>query len=704
MNWSTRATLLAEYFMICAAAGLALHVLSLATGEPTVLWILGGLTAVGMALSGLSRIILPRWRFWRDGAAYFDMAVGGLAFWTADVMTQAVLPVEDLGSDLDIALRLGWIMAARSAFLASDGALLFQLVPAIAIFGLTATSFGAAEPMAAFGGYLGCAIYVLVSQHRRTREREAVANIVSFHRGNLRLALYALSTSMLLGIAFTPIAQRMMHMFGEKMRVPSLGTSPVGRNQEVPNSVQVGTGPVNPTEQEVMHIRSPKPFYWRARVYDEYTGHGWGNTTGRGAKKLLDSYTLDLVGTRQWAVPQLDEDGPITKTVQIRVTYRTPLGTAIYAPSTTAAVRGELSQLSADSANCLTTESNNPTGTAYFLDVGMTEINPTKLRRIVTSRAPDEKALQCWFDPNTVGAYALNRAAERLRFTAQAITANAANQYDKVVALREYIAKRCTYNTQAQAFSKDVDVTDYFLNTQRVGYCDAFATSLAILCRHIGIPARTAIGFSPGEYDAERGEFIVRDANRHMWTEVFFEGVGWVAFEATEGAPQSSIGALGAPTTLWQRILSRVQMTLDTWWGKLVALILVVMAALFAGRRVNGRWKLLFGRKGACSLLNTCFDQLCADLSRSGNPPRRPSQTLLEYTSAASATMSSSDAAFAIDLAARYNQLCFGRKHPAPGDILRFAAHVRGFRSHLRKNTNQAIHAGKPGRKKRGQR
>src|SRR5690606_38177270 len=55
--------------------------------------------------------------------------------------------------------------------------------------------------------------------------------------------------------------------------------------------------------------------------------------------------------------------------------------------------------------------------------------------------------------------------------------------------------------------------------------------------RVLGIPSRIIVGFQPGERqhgtDAGRTVFEVTTHDLHAWPELFFEGLGWVAFEPT---------------------------------------------------------------------------------------------------------------------------------------------------------------------------
>ena len=77
------------------------------------------------------------------------------------------------------------------------------------------------------------------------------------------------------------------------------------------------------------------------------------------------------------------------------------------------------------------------------------------------------------------------------------------------------------------------DPISQFLATKQ-GYCVQFATAMVMMARSLGIPARMAIGFLPGSVD--RGTYTVREADAHAWPELYFEGAGWLAFEATPAA------------------------------------------------------------------------------------------------------------------------------------------------------------------------
>ncbi|MGH8901473.1 MAG: transglutaminaseTgpA domain-containing protein [Egibacteraceae bacterium] len=66
----------------------------------------------------------------------------------------------------------------------------------------------------------------------------------------------------------------------------------------------------------------------------------------------------------------------------------------------------------------------------------------------------------------------------------------------------------------------------------REGYCEQFAGTMAVMLRTLGIPARVAVGFTPGTPTAS-GEFVITNANAHAWVEAHFPRLGWIAFEPT---------------------------------------------------------------------------------------------------------------------------------------------------------------------------
>jgi transglutaminase-like putative cysteine protease len=74
------------------------------------------------------------------------------------------------------------------------------------------------------------------------------------------------------------------------------------------------------------------------------------------------------------------------------------------------------------------------------------------------------------------------------------------------------------------------DPTSEFLRVRR-GYCQHFASTMALALRQVNIPARIAIGFSGGDWNEALNAIVVRRQHAHAWVEVYFEDLGWLPFD-----------------------------------------------------------------------------------------------------------------------------------------------------------------------------
>ncbi|MFC5382239.1 transglutaminaseTgpA domain-containing protein [Aquipuribacter nitratireducens] len=125
---------------------------------------------------------------------------------------------------------------------------------------------------------------------------------------------------------------------------------------------------------------------------------------------------------------------------------------------------------------------------------------------------------------------------------AERVTADETSPYGQALALQQWFRNfgGFTYSLDAPT-TTDRDAVEAFLEDRR-GYCVQFASTMALMSRSLGIPARVAVGFLPGE-EVEPGQWEIRADDAHAWPELYFDGVGWVRFEPTPagrtGAPPS---------------------------------------------------------------------------------------------------------------------------------------------------------------------
>lgn len=120
----------------------------------------------------------------------------------------------------------------------------------------------------------------------------------------------------------------------------------------------------------------------------------------------------------------------------------------------------------------------------------------------------------------------------RVAALAEDITRGASTRYDKARALWEYFGPQngFTYDTSTAPASDANALADFLLNGKR-GYCEQYASAMAVMLRSLGIPSRVAVGFTAGSREGNHRVITTRDA--HAWVEVYFSGIGWVSFDPT---------------------------------------------------------------------------------------------------------------------------------------------------------------------------
>ncbi len=151
------------------------------------------------------------------------------------------------------------------------------------------------------------------------------------------------------------------------------------------------------------------------------------------------------------------------------------------------------------------------------------------------------------FLPDGFGVYLQvpDEITTRVRMKAREITRGATNNYDKAVAIEQWLEDNLSY-TLEMASPGDQEPIDFFLFTRRKGHCEYFSSAMVIMARVVGIPARNVNGFLGGEWNEYDDYIAVRAGDAHSWVEVYFPGAGWVTFDPTPSAEIDRLGRGGA--------------------------------------------------------------------------------------------------------------------------------------------------------------
>jgi transglutaminase-like putative cysteine protease len=139
-----------------------------------------------------------------------------------------------------------------------------------------------------------------------------------------------------------------------------------------------------------------------------------------------------------------------------------------------------------------------------------------------------------WTDKYRQGAADPRIAGERVRRMASRIMAAEANAYDQALAVQNEL-RQMDYVTDIQGVCDPYSSVPECLLAEEVGFCQQYATTMAVVLRAMGIPSRFVTGYLPGERDPEAGVWTVRQAALHNWVEAYFPDYGWVRFDPTPG-------------------------------------------------------------------------------------------------------------------------------------------------------------------------
>ena len=256
-------------------------------------------------------------------------------------------------------------------------------------------------------------------------------------------------------------------------------------------------------------VEAEEAAYWRVGTYDRYTGEGWvrsGSTRPYGgplAGPPGESRTLEQTYTAASSIATLPAARRPTRIEDVPVPVRVTEGGSFEPASPLQA------------------------GESYRVESEVPAGRPDEFRA-AGADYPDEIGTRYTQLPSDTP----ERVAERT----ERLTANAENPYDTARVLEYWFRTEYEY-------SLDVDrprgnVADAFLFGMESGYCVYFATTMVTMLRTQGIPARFAVGYTPGE--AVDDEWVVRGYDSHAWVEVYLPGHGWIEFDPTPPTPREA--------------------------------------------------------------------------------------------------------------------------------------------------------------------
>ncbi|MGG0220067.1 transglutaminaseTgpA domain-containing protein [Bacillus mycoides] len=313
-------------------------------------------------------------------------------------------------------------------------------------------------------------------------------------------------------------------------------TSEASKEQEVSkigyglDDSQLG-GPFKPDNTIIFTAQTQNKQYWRVETKDFYTGKGWDLSENR--KKVSFKNKNDVVS---WYEPNTKtEITEATITMQKSYPHLTyPAGlVSVEASSDVSYSVNPFSEkiytMQGDSSTTLN---------SYKVTYEIPEFSIENLKSVKTNEGHETS-------PYFMTKYTQlpESLPQRVRDLAVNLTNDKGNRYDKVLAIENYFTDNSfVYETMNVLYpAKNQDYVDQFLFDTKSGYCNNFSTSMIVLLRSAGIPARWVKGYTEGTLEntlaSTEGEniYTIANNNAHSWVEVYFPGYGWIPFEPTKG-------------------------------------------------------------------------------------------------------------------------------------------------------------------------
>jgi len=151
----------------------------------------------------------------------------------------------------------------------------------------------------------------------------------------------------------------------------------------------------------------------------------------------------------------------------------------------------------------------------------------------------------------------------RIAGLARAVSTSANGDAGRARAVEQYLRTQFTYSLDASPGGSRDPLAD-FLFVRKQGYCEYFASAMAVMLRELSIPSRVATGFLGGVPNPLTRWMVLRASDAHAWVEAWIPGQGWTTFDPTP----SSTG--GGPATGLLGQLNLYLDAADTFWQEWV--------------------------------------------------------------------------------------------------------------------------------------
>jgi transglutaminase-like putative cysteine protease len=328
-------------------------------------------------------------------------------------------------------------------------------------------------------------------------------------RGARRVAVAALGTAM--------IVPFLVPGFGSKAIFDISSTNASDRIRIDP-LVSIKASLTRKDPIEVFQVTSEAPSYWRMLSLTAFDGDTWRpDLTDQG--QPIASDTILSAGT--------EGTEPMEQAFTVSSDLGFPWLPVAYPPQRIDVADSSVRYNS--STGTATLDGELDAGAKYHVTSVRVQPTPAQLAG-VTFPPPAQNVLS-----TSLGDVPPDVAAG-IQAIAERWTEGAANDYERVLAIQNHLSDEAEFTYDKSVPPRDDSYTLLeFLTTTRRGFCQQFASAMAVMLRTLGFPSRIAIGYTPGQPDPDSHAYHVTTSELHSWVEVLFPTYGWLAFEPTPG-------------------------------------------------------------------------------------------------------------------------------------------------------------------------
>ena len=522
---------------------------AVATNMVSTVGVIG--VTIGIWFSYLIRAKLGNtWLAKIDG--YLYCTVAWVAVLVARQMNIVFFPEDTFPVELTPSSWLYWMTVFGSFFAFRDGTLIFQSIPALAIFGFVGCYDTFKFVPFLFFLFLICFATLFARAHGRDMQVRAVESgffllgrnsqmnpseqSAALRDGPWRWAAgaeWALGSAMVivvLSLIGAPVIQATAKPLSGfvTIRPPRLRPNPPNQSASaVPTVATVGTGPVRLSDLPYFEVSGDVPEYARIGSFNIWNGRAWSVSALKG-ESLKERDTGFNVGTETSSMEEKFRF-PNKKPNAFPDEYRVlTLNIRALVPSRELPQSGNDPEFSGNK-------------TYDKGDGGMSLKEADKYEgKVIYDKVPlvgPNSNVPTILDSHLYSHTSTAVVKESVRQLALDVTKGQTSDFAKARAIQEEVTKRIKYNTNVAATPENRDPVEYALMESHEGYCDLFASSMVLMARCVKIPARYAIGYLPDPKNRNKeGTQLMLESDRHAWAELYFENIGWVPFDATEGA------------------------------------------------------------------------------------------------------------------------------------------------------------------------